>query len=386
MDEVRQLVTKLGAQISGMFETSEVTPYRGIQAGLKPLTVTRLASLLSHASETLADLPGASDHQFLVDLEHFGAVAPPAAASRADHIDWALSVLEMIRVRVLSKGFDFDRRNGFLTPMPAASASDADLETISADAVFDVCGEFVVAGMVDAYVLSLQGAPPRVFHRRARHALEIILEAAHRNELTAGPLRLEGPIDQLVGAMEAVDVRANTALYGVAGTRLRQALRTRHGGEFIDAALDEELPGAVESARSHFGEHSEARPRSLGEIRRDLGQLRSAAVQEVIKTQAVDLDKHGLTWTHDIDILASSAGEIGSDPEADTLARFELREALARLAQLTGRERQVVDAMLFGQLSRAEAAEEIGISRNAVSVHLSHALRKLRPEAALSSS
>ena len=65
--------------------------------------------------------------------------------------------------------------------------------------------------------------------------------------------------------------------------------------------------------------------------------------------------------------------------EAQALRAFERRRVLAALAQLPRRQREVLVLRYYAQLSEAEAAGVLKISRGSVKSHASRGIRALRP-------
>jgi RNA polymerase sigma-70 factor (sigma-E family) len=64
--------------------------------------------------------------------------------------------------------------------------------------------------------------------------------------------------------------------------------------------------------------------------------------------------------------------------ETDALILIEHERVLSVLSELPGRQREVLILRYYGQLSEAEIAEALGISRGAVKTHNSRGLRSLR--------
>jgi RNA polymerase sigma-70 factor (sigma-E family) len=64
--------------------------------------------------------------------------------------------------------------------------------------------------------------------------------------------------------------------------------------------------------------------------------------------------------------------------ETDALVQFEHERCLALLSELPGRQREVLVLRYYGQLSEAEIADTLGISRGAVKTHSSRGLHALR--------
>ena len=65
--------------------------------------------------------------------------------------------------------------------------------------------------------------------------------------------------------------------------------------------------------------------------------------------------------------------------ESDALVRLERRRVLDRLQDLPRRQREVLVLRYYGELSEAEIADALGISRGAVKSHSSRGLAALRP-------
>jgi RNA polymerase sigma-70 factor (sigma-E family) len=65
--------------------------------------------------------------------------------------------------------------------------------------------------------------------------------------------------------------------------------------------------------------------------------------------------------------------------EAGALARLQQTEVMKLLDQLPDRQRSVLILRFYGQLSEAEIADTLGISRGAVKSHSSRGLKALRP-------
>jgi RNA polymerase sigma-70 factor (sigma-E family) len=64
--------------------------------------------------------------------------------------------------------------------------------------------------------------------------------------------------------------------------------------------------------------------------------------------------------------------------ETEALVQIEHERALSVLSELPGRQREVLILRYYGQLSEAEIADTLGISRGAVKSHNSRGLRSLR--------
>ena len=64
--------------------------------------------------------------------------------------------------------------------------------------------------------------------------------------------------------------------------------------------------------------------------------------------------------------------------ETEALVQIEHERVLSVLSELPGRQREVLILRYYGQLSEAEIAEALGISRGAVKTHNSRGLRALR--------
>jgi RNA polymerase sigma-70 factor (sigma-E family) len=64
--------------------------------------------------------------------------------------------------------------------------------------------------------------------------------------------------------------------------------------------------------------------------------------------------------------------------EAEALVQIEHERVLSVLSDLPGRQREVLVLRYYGQLSEAEIADALGISRGAVKTHSSRGLRSLR--------
>jgi RNA polymerase sigma-70 factor (sigma-E family) len=64
--------------------------------------------------------------------------------------------------------------------------------------------------------------------------------------------------------------------------------------------------------------------------------------------------------------------------ETEALVQIEHGRVLSLLAELPGRQREVLVLRYYGQLSEAEIADALGISRGAVKSHNSRGLRSLR--------
>ncbi|HEY5846511.1 MAG TPA: SigE family RNA polymerase sigma factor [Microlunatus sp.] len=64
--------------------------------------------------------------------------------------------------------------------------------------------------------------------------------------------------------------------------------------------------------------------------------------------------------------------------ETEALVQIEHDRVLSMLSQLPGRQREVLVLRYYGQLSEAEIAETLGISRGAVKTHSSRGLHSLR--------
>ncbi len=64
--------------------------------------------------------------------------------------------------------------------------------------------------------------------------------------------------------------------------------------------------------------------------------------------------------------------------ETEALAQIEHERVLSVLSELPGRQREVLILRYYGQLSEAEIAGTLGISRGAVKSHSSRGLRSLR--------
>jgi RNA polymerase sigma-70 factor (sigma-E family) len=81
-------------------------------------------------------------------------------------------------------------------------------------------------------------------------------------------------------------------------------------------------------------------------------------------------------------VVASHPAEPAVDvasAESGALARFEQGEVMELLDRLPERQRSVLILRYYGQLSEAEIAQALGISRGAVKSHSSRGLRALRP-------
>ena len=64
--------------------------------------------------------------------------------------------------------------------------------------------------------------------------------------------------------------------------------------------------------------------------------------------------------------------------ETEALVQIEHERVLSVLSELPGRQREVLLLRYYGQLSEAEIADTLGISRGAVKSHSSRGLRSLR--------
>ncbi|MET1003900.1 MAG: SigE family RNA polymerase sigma factor [Propionibacteriaceae bacterium] len=64
--------------------------------------------------------------------------------------------------------------------------------------------------------------------------------------------------------------------------------------------------------------------------------------------------------------------------ETEALVQIEHERVLSVLSDLPGRQREVLILRYYGQLSEAEIAEALGISRGAVKTHSSRGLHSLR--------
>jgi RNA polymerase sigma-70 factor (sigma-E family) len=64
--------------------------------------------------------------------------------------------------------------------------------------------------------------------------------------------------------------------------------------------------------------------------------------------------------------------------ETEALVQIEHERVLSVLSELPGRQREVLILRYYGQLSEAEIADTLGISRGAVKTHNSRGLRSLR--------
>jgi RNA polymerase sigma-70 factor (sigma-E family) len=73
----------------------------------------------------------------------------------------------------------------------------------------------------------------------------------------------------------------------------------------------------------------------------------------------------------------SKPSEVNS-AEAEALVQIEHERVLSILSELPGRQREVLVLRYYGQLSEAEIADVLGISRGAVKSHNSRGLRSLR--------
>ena len=73
----------------------------------------------------------------------------------------------------------------------------------------------------------------------------------------------------------------------------------------------------------------------------------------------------------------SQPSEVNS-AETDALVQIEHERVLSVLSELPGRQREVLVLRYYGQLSEAEIADTLGISRGAVKTHNSRGLRSLR--------
>jgi RNA polymerase sigma-70 factor (sigma-E family) len=73
----------------------------------------------------------------------------------------------------------------------------------------------------------------------------------------------------------------------------------------------------------------------------------------------------------------SQPSEVNS-AETDALVQLEHERVLSVLSELPGRQREVLVLRYYGQLSEAEIADTLGISRGAVKTHASRGLRSLR--------
>ena len=74
---------------------------------------------------------------------------------------------------------------------------------------------------------------------------------------------------------------------------------------------------------------------------------------------------------------ASRPSEVHS-AETEALVQIEHERVLAMVSELPGRQREVLLLRYYGQLSEAEIADTMGISRGAVKSHNSRGLRSLR--------
>jgi RNA polymerase sigma-70 factor (sigma-E family) len=73
-----------------------------------------------------------------------------------------------------------------------------------------------------------------------------------------------------------------------------------------------------------------------------------------------------------------SAPLAASSAEAEALVQIEHERVLSVLSDLPGRQREVLVLRYYGQLSEAEIADTLGISRGAVKTHSFRGLRSLR--------
>ena len=64
--------------------------------------------------------------------------------------------------------------------------------------------------------------------------------------------------------------------------------------------------------------------------------------------------------------------------ETDAMVQIEHERVLSELSELPGRQREVLILRYYGQLSEAEIADTLGISRGAVKTHSSRGLHSLR--------
>ena len=64
--------------------------------------------------------------------------------------------------------------------------------------------------------------------------------------------------------------------------------------------------------------------------------------------------------------------------ETEALVQIEHERVLSLLSELPGRQREVLVLRYYGQLSEAEIADTLGISRGSVKSHNFRGLRSLR--------
>ena len=74
---------------------------------------------------------------------------------------------------------------------------------------------------------------------------------------------------------------------------------------------------------------------------------------------------------------ASRPSQVNS-AETEALVHIEHERVLSMVSKLSDRQREVLVLRYYGQLSEAEIADRMGISRGAVKTHSSRALRSLR--------
>jgi RNA polymerase sigma factor (sigma-70 family) len=329
----------------------------------------RLPNLLRNASVLL---PGLTSPELLSLLEALVSRAPAGGAPTQDWLAWAEEVRQAMRDSAEAKGVDIrlieERWAG-----PAVDFSSARGNPLQCLA------EIAVLGVANAFEANLRGHG--AFGLLLAAQLTAMLEIAPQIGLSEGGLRTKGKFDELVGPMLTGYVRANTNLWGVKGTRLRTALQTRHGSAGAEAALDEELPGAVELSRTEIDQAVGPNRDSPTDIRRILAQLRSDAARRVVQAQAVDLNRKSRPRTVSPDELhdPNGAEDPESDVETQALTFLEFREVLARVSTLTRMERQVFSLVFVRGFTPAEAAETLGISQNASRQHVYGVRRKLRP-------
>ncbi len=170
------------------------------------------------------------------------------------------------------------------------------------------------------------------------------------------------PMDPPLGAAPAAPGwgdQAAIAIYRVHyGSLVRQA-----------ALLVRDVPTAEDVVQDCFIAMHITRPR-LGDGTKALPYLRQSVVnrsRSVLRHRAV-VDHHGPAPMTDMPSAEDSA-----------LARLEHAAVISALAILAPRQRQVLALKYFADMSEAQVAAALGISKSAVKTHTSRGLTSLRP-------
>ena len=97
-----------------------------------------------------------------------------------------------------------------------------------------------------------------------------------------------------------------------------------------------------------------------------------------LHVSVVNRSRSALRHQKVVDATPADRVDVEESAEAGALRGFERRRVMDGLARLPGRQREVLVLRYYAELSEAETAHALGISRGAVKSHGSRAIRAMR--------